>query len=109
MRGRLILGLLFGGMAMYVSSCTYVSKVREASFQSVEMGDHRSRVIEKFGSSYFSEPESQDYKKYTGVKCKLPCVSRLWHGQWILMLRSMLSRKGACNRLERCRALDYWC
>ena len=75
---KLVLSLLVAGVAVYVTSCSIIGSSRDKAFDSINIGDTRTQVIEKFAAPYFSEPESQKYLRYTGVKCQSPCVVKLW-------------------------------
>lgn len=78
MASKLFLGLVVAGVATYVASCSIIGNSRDKAFDSINIGDTRAQVIQKFAAPYFSEPESQKYLRYTGLKCQSPCAARLW-------------------------------
>lgn len=72
----LIVGLL---IAVGIGSCTYVSHVRNRAFESVQVGDAESKVIDLFGvQPSVREKPGALFARYATAPCTEPCAERLW-------------------------------
>lgn len=75
---KLIIALAILAIVASLLSCSYLSHKGNAAFESINIGDSRSKVIERFGLSYVAKPAGVPYPRYGSQGCKAPCAERLW-------------------------------
>jgi hypothetical protein len=72
----LAIGML---IAAGIGSCTLVSHSRNRAFESVQIGDSESRIIDLFGvQPSVREKPGALFARYASAPCEAPCAERLW-------------------------------
>ena len=62
----------------YLSTCAYISTKRQATFDSVNVGDTEDSVVLRLGPPSVREVQERLFSRYASSKCQSPCVERLW-------------------------------
>lgn len=76
---NVLFGVLVASPLFYISSCSYMSRSRQAAFDAVVIGEHKASVARKFGSSFVVErAEGQPFLRYASRPCTAPCAERWW-------------------------------
>jgi outer membrane protein assembly factor BamE (lipoprotein component of BamABCDE complex) len=64
----------------YVSTCSVISHQRASSFEKVDVGDSRQRVLEAMGDpSVYEKDGSAQFLRYASAACKARCAERFWY------------------------------
>lgn len=73
-----IVAILLVIIVTYGSACAYVRIKRQASYDSVRIGDTADVVLAQFGDPSVKEAPDKFFGRYASTKCRSPCVQRLW-------------------------------
>ena len=75
---KILLLIFLTSPAFYIAACEFISKSKMMEFESIEVGDTKEKVMDRFGTPSHVELPGNLYSAYASYQCKAPCVARLW-------------------------------